>query len=313
MKLLLLSKENVPMAKGEAEAILGDGKLIDNVLLLNTKKKTNRLAYTRMILNLLFEADNNNIGQKIKKFNWNKAVKGSFALSFLENHDQISQSLSRKYGGMIYDLLKSPKVDLDDPKTKILIIESNKKLFIGTLEWENNEGFHERSPDLRPGHQPVTVTPRFARACVNLTGSNSQIYDPFCGVGGFLIEAGLMKLKVIGSDYEEKMLHLCKKNLNHYKIRNYKIFKQDALKIKKRYDYIVTDPPYGKGSKVIGKDLYSNFIKTLNKCLTKRAVVIFPHYIKAQNLLKNNKLKIRAKYPFYIHKSLTREVFVLEK
>lgn len=301
------------MAKGEAEAILGEGKLVDNILLLNTKKKTDRLAYTRMILDLLFEANNKDVEQKIKRFDWNKAVKGSFALFYLEDHDKISQSLSRKYGGMIYDLLKTPKVDLDDPKTKIVIIQSNKKLFVCTQEWENKESFYQRRPDLRPGQQPVTVTPRFARACVNLTGSKTDIYDPFCGVGGFLIEAGLMKLKVIGSDYEEKMLSLCKKNLNHYKIKNYKLFRQDALKINKKYDYIVTDPPYGKCSKVIGKDLYANFIKVLSKRLTKRAVVIFPHYIKAEKLLKNSKLKIVAKYPFYIHKSLTREVFVLEK
>jgi len=105
MKLFLLSKENVQLAQGEAEALLGRGNLVENLFLVNTKKSINRLAYTRMICNVLFECDKKDIEKKIKKYPWNKIVKGSFALIFLVNNKK-SDSLSRKYGGMIYDSLK---------------------------------------------------------------------------------------------------------------------------------------------------------------------------------------------------------------
>lgn len=313
MKLFLLSKENILLAQAEAETLAGRGKLIDNILFITTKQKIRRLAYTRMILELLFEASEKTIEAKIKRFNWNKVVKGSFALVYLIDGKEHSHSVSRKYGGMVYNQLKKPHVDLEHPKTKIIVLEKKGRLFIGIEEWENKEEFYHRRPSARPGQQPVTVLPKFARACVNLTGSTTSIYDPFCGVGGFLIEAGLLGLKAIGSDISRKMIYLSKKNLEHYKIKNYKLFRQDALEIDKNYDYIVTDPPYGRGSRVVGSNLYEEFIQTLEKTLKKRAVIIFPDYMHAEKLLKKSKLKIKGKYSVYIHKTLTREIFVLER
>ena len=128
MKLFLLSKENVHLAKAEVEALVGKGTLFENVLLVETSKKTDRLAYTRFILNLIFEAKNNEIEQKLKKTNWNKIVKGTFALNFLVDSEK-SQTLSRKYGGLIYDLLKTPKVDLENPKTNIFAVQVKNKTY----------------------------------------------------------------------------------------------------------------------------------------------------------------------------------------
>src|SRR3989344_7297814 len=146
MKLLFLSKENLSLARAEAESILGRGKLKNNLLFINTDKKTRRLSYTRMILNVLFEANNKNINEKIKKFDWKNAVKGSFALFFLDDFDKVSQSMSRKYGGMVYDRLKNPYVDLDKPETKIIAIKTDNKYYFGAEEWSNEEKFFERRP-----------------------------------------------------------------------------------------------------------------------------------------------------------------------
>jgi tRNA (guanine10-N2)-dimethyltransferase len=312
MKLLLLSKENIPLAKAEAEALLGKGKLFENILLINTKETTNRLAYAKLILNLIFEAKDSNIEQKIKATNWNGLIKDSFAFEFIEEKT-TSQSLSRHYGGIIYDILKHPKVNLGNPTTKITALKMKNKIFVGIEEWRNNEKFFERRPSVRPGQQPITLSPKLARACINLTGSTTSIHDPFCGVGGFLIEAGLMKLKISGSDISNKMLNLCKENLKHYKIDKFKLFKEDALKIKKKYDYIVTDPPYGKGSRIVGRDLHLKFIKNLGKIFKKSAVIIFPSFIDAKKLVEENKLKVKGIYSVYIHKSLTRNIYLLEK
>lgn len=316
MKLFLLSKENVKLAKAEAEALTNKGKLIDNALLINTKKKITRLAYTNYIADILFEAESKNIEEKIRKFNWNKLIKGSFAALTIENNRE-SQSLSKFYGGIIYDRLKKPKVDLEKPNIRILIIKTNtkqnSKYFVCKQEWENNEKFALRSPKERPANLPITMLPKITRACVNLTGSETTLYDPFCGTGGFLIEAGLMKLTPIGSDIGKDMILRSKKNLNFYKIKNFKLFVQDAFKINKKYDYIATDFPYGRNTREVEKNFYKKFIKILEKILKKRAVIIFPSFFDAEKLLKKSNLKIKGHYSYYLHKSLSREIYVLER
>ncbi len=311
MKLLLLSKENIQLAKSEAEALLGKGSLVDNVFLVDTKQKTDRLAYTKFICGVLFEANDINIEGKIKKFSWNKHVKGSFALTFIEKGEK-STTLSRKYGGMVYDLLKNPKVDLENPKTSFVFVKIKNKIYACLLEYENKEDFNARKSQNRPENMPISLNPKLAGACVNLTGSLSSVYDPFCGAGGFLIEAGLMKLKIIGSDVSEKMVKATNNNLKFFKIKNFKVFKQDALEINKKYDYIVSDFPYGKSTKIVGNDLYSRFILNLRKILRKRAVLMMSCAFNADSALKKSRLKVKAHFSFYIHKSLTKEIYVLE-
>ncbi len=311
MKLFFLSKENIPLAEAEVAALIGTGKVDENVLLVNTKKTTDRLAYTRLIGSLLFEVIHKDIEKKIKSFNWNKLIKESFAVTVFEKKE-ASHSLGRKFGGMIYDLLKHPRVDLDSPGTKIVIVKTKKKFYLFVPEWENSEKFSSRKPHLRPETKPFSMNPKLARVCVNLTGATKSVYDPFCGLGGFLIEAGLMGLQAIGSDLDREYVRLCAKNLQHYNITRYSLFHQDATVIKKKYDYIVTDLPYGKNTKNIGKDLYAKFIKNLEKILKKRAVVIFPSFFNAKKLLMKSKLKIKGHYTNYVHGSLSREIYVLE-
>ena len=158
--------------------------------------------------------------------------------------------------------------------------------------------------------------------------------DPFCGAGGILIEAGLIGLTPIGCDLYKIMLKKAKTNLDYYKINNYKLINQDALKIKQRYNYIVTDIPYGlntsiwikkgkKNKKISLKqtnqkqriknleEFYLKFLKNLKKILKKKAVVIFPNYVNYKKLIKKANLKVDKEFSQFIHKSLTRKILVL--
>ncbi|HME86939.1 MAG TPA: THUMP domain-containing protein, partial [Candidatus Nanoarchaeia archaeon] len=153
MKLLLLTKDNIPFARGEAETLLGNGTLDENILLIDTKKTTDRLACTRVIAEVLFEATEKNIEQKMKAFNWNKIVKKTFAVTFRDD-EQMSQSLSKHYGGIIYDLLKNPKVKLDNPGANIFIFRTKKKLYVTKFEWENTENFLIRNQKTWPAQRP---------------------------------------------------------------------------------------------------------------------------------------------------------------
>jgi len=59
---------------------------------------------------------------------------------------------------------------------------------------ELKSGFGKRKPHMRPGFHPSSLNPKLARAFVNLTGiRKGTIVDMFCGTGGILIEAGLIR------------------------------------------------------------------------------------------------------------------------
>ena len=202
------------------------------------------------------------------------------------------------------------------------------------MVFENNEDFESRRSHLRPFSSPSSLHPKLARALINITGikQNEILLDPFCGTGGFLIEAGLMDIKTIGYDINKLMIKGCIKNLKHYKIKNYKIKNQNALNLKDKFDYIVTDLPYGLNSNVLlrysknwkkhrlnlkiqKKDFYKKleqfylkFLKNLRKKLKKKAVIIFPNYVNYKNLLKKSKFKIEKEFSSYVHRSLTRKI-----
>ena len=133
------------------------------------------------------------------------------------------------------------------------------------------------------------------------------------------MEAGLMGLKPIGYDIDQVMLNRARINLEYFGVKGFKLIKKDALKLNKRIDYLVSDLPYGKNTKQKElKELYGGFISSLRNILGKRAVVVFPFFNKKRNinydgLIKKNKLKIINKFEHYLHKSLSRKIFVIEK
>ena len=71
------------------------------------------------------------------------------------------------------------------------------------------------------------------------------------------------------------MLHIfgCRKSrriFQHFKIKNYKLMKADARKIKLKCNAIATDPPYGKASSLKKQGmskLYTDFLSNAHKIL----------------------------------------------
>lgn len=172
--------------------------------------------------------------------------------------------------------------------------------------------FSKRRPHLRPGYHPSSLQPKLARAFVNLTGiRKGTLVDCFCGTAGILLEAGLIGINTIGYDIEQDMLDKAEANFKHYKIKNYKLFLKDATTIKRKYNYIVADLPYGHATKNIDKDLYLNFLKNLKKILLKKAVIGFPDFAPYKKLIKQAKLKIEKEFTIYLHKKLSKKIIVI--
>jgi len=313
MKLIfVLSKHNLELSKAEVLSIFpGKHKLIDNLLFLDTRKTyAGRLAYTKAIYQYLFTCNKKTLERVIRKFDWNKYYEHSFAIrSFGKDHIKDTE-----IADLVWDYLDKPLVNLVSPKTQFHFFFTKDKIYCGVLLNPMDESFEDRKAHLRPMLHPTSLHPRLARCLVNLTGAiqPATILDPFCGTGGILIEAGLMDFKVIGYDIDDLMIKRADKNLKHFKVK-YDLRKKDATKIKIRYNYIVTDLPYARSTRKVDLEkLYSDFLKNLKKILKKRAVICFPSFINHKKFIKSAKLKLVVEYSYYLHKSLSKTICVIE-
>ncbi len=314
MKLMLvLSKQNILMSKQEATNLieLKKPKLDENILIGDTEfsELFPRLAYTKTVLQYLFDCKTSELAKCMKSFDWNSVYEKNFCLRIFGS-DEYKEA---KLAGHIWNSVKNPKVNLDNPKTQFELHFTGKRVYCGKLLWENTEKFEDRRAHLRPELMPTSLHPRLARALVNLTGAKGSetIIDPFCGTGGILMEAGLMRLNAAGSDINPIIVRKCLLNLKHYKLK-IAVTEQDALKAKGKYDYFATDLPYGKNTGRMNLEkLYSAFLKKLKKTMKKRAVVVFPGNVKYKPLIRAAKLKIESEFSHYIHKSMTKKIVVL--
>ena len=186
-----------------------------------------------------------------------------------------------------------------------------KRVEIPLDKWENIS--------LRPGFKPVSLKPKLARTLVNITGAKGKdkIIDPFCGTGGILIEAGKIGLKSVGYDIDPMMIKFTKANLKHYNLSEgkkgqfVKLERRNSLELNKKYNFIVTDLPYGKNTKQKNYDkIIQDFINLLPNILRKKAVVVIPNNVKIKI---PEKIKLEKEFIHYIHKSMSKRILVFIK
>lgn len=345
--VLLLSKEDLKLAKGEVLSLfnLKKGKLLGNLLFLDLDniEKADRLAYTRKVYQFLFESRKEELKDKVKEFDWESIYRKDFAVR-IHNVDDVKVGVDgvkvwttlkeKDLASIIWRGLSKPKVNLKNSKTLIEFFILKDRVYAAKLLSELKPCFDSRKAHKRPKLHPTALNPKLARALINLAGAEKEIMDPFCGSGGILLEAALIGIKPIGSDLYKYMIARAKINLDYFKIKGYKLIVQDALKINQKYDYIITDVPYGlntsiwikkggKNQKISLKqnnqkeriknleEFYLSFLKNLKKILGRKAVVIFPNYVDYRELVKKANLRIEKEFSQFIHRSLTRKILVL--
>ncbi len=353
--IFVLSGDYLDLAKEEVISLFDAKKfkVTGNLLIADIKCDENeikitsqRLALTKSIYRLLFECKSDELIHSMKKFEWKFVYKGSFCIRISnpkinEKNKKIKNhkiSFTEKYlAKYVWDSVSNPKVDLENPKTRIEFFIAGSKVYCGLGIKVMKNKFESRKAHLRPFTHPSSLHPKLSRALVNISGINNEdiLLDPFCGTGGFLIEAGLMGIKIIGCDISKSMAKGCKENLQHFNIRNFKIINKNALQINQKLDYVVTDLPYGLNSNVYlrynKKSIYKNsnkinlklkqknqirnieifylrFLKKLKSVLRKKAVIIFPNFVDYRKLIKNSKFIIEKEFSIPVHRSLTRKI-----
>jgi|SaaInlStandDraft_6_1057023.scaffolds.fasta_scaffold62578_2 tRNA G10 N-methylase Trm11 len=188
------------------------------------------------------------------------------------------------------------------------------------------------------------LPPKVARIMVNLAlgkdyKKDQVLLDPFCGSGNILMEAGMLKIKLIGVDINEEQLEGTRKNLNWLEIKSFNLFKLDATQLSKhlktKIDYIVTEPFMGKPNlrpdriKYVAKGLHKLYLGVLKNWLHilnpgGTVCMVFPVFqdekktyhlsdvIDDKSLVGYN-IKTRGLIYSRPHSKLKREIVVLKK
>ncbi|MGM5487956.1 MAG: TRM11 family SAM-dependent methyltransferase [Nanobdellota archaeon] len=295
--ILVLSKQDVHLARSEAEALLGPGELFDNLLMVpGTTPRP--LAYTREFHQLLFACSPTALSDELTHYPWHQTIQGTYKVVG-----------PRPCAGIIWHQLTNPKVDLTVPDTEIHIMGTD-PVFVTRLMKRNTEDFEARKPQFRPESLPISLHPKLARCMVNLTGCrHGTIFDPCCGTGGILIEAGLSNRRISGSDIDQTMLQRCSANLRHYGL-SANLKRKDIRTINRKYRYIVSDLPYARNTKKIElEQFYKQVAKTLERILLKKAVIAIPHHI---SFHISNALRIESSHIYYLHKTLSKKILLIQ-
>ncbi len=247
-----------------------------------------------------------------------KSVKCKFSVSsFIEGPSKKKENL-KKLGMKIKNWLIEEGVrarfvsSMKDQQTSTVLLEKNHVIEDGfeinllqinakqywgfTLALQDFEGFAKRDFGRpRPNKLKGMLPPKLARIMVNLAMQKpeSTIYDPFCGSGGILQEALLLKYAALGSDIDPISIDETKENLEWLK----KTFNthspvdiqlNDATKglLGVKFDAIVTEPYLGP---VLTRELtedgyqkaisdvlpvYKSFLDNLSKTKFDKKVII---------------------------------------
>jgi tRNA (guanine10-N2)-dimethyltransferase len=132
----------------------------------------------------------------------------------------------------------------------------------------------DRTPSKRPFIHPSSLQPKLAGCMVNLTRiREGEIFlDPFCGVGGILIEAGRIGCRPVGIDISPWMVEASRENTEHYGLRGDVLMGDARNPPILSFGGVATDPPYGKTTKTLGdtpEEIYADFMGTFHDLLGK--------------------------------------------
>ena len=282
---------------------------------------TKRLAYTYSISEFLFSSSLDK--EEIYSISRQHPCKnpGSIAVryrnrSLHQDSQQIIHILASVY-------TKKRTVNLTSPDVEIQAIITDDMLYVGRLIYViNRKQYDKRKVQFRPFFSPISLHPRIARGLVNLSyvKQNDIVLDPFCGTGGFLIEAGLMGCKLYGSDIQQEMIEGTIKNLESYSIKNYNIFRSDIGDIQQYIDEpinaIVTDAPYGKSTTTNKESIYSLYLRTfesISSILQKDGYLVIGLPDLIYRSLYEDYFQLSSIIKIPVHRSLTRYFLIGKK
>jgi tRNA (guanine10-N2)-dimethyltransferase len=230
--------------------------------------------------------------------------------------------LERDIGKTILERNRRARVDLTRPDVTFLCIVYKKGLLFGRVTHSRTPGvIASRRPRKRPVFHPSTMPPKLARCLVNLSRPTEKatVLDPFCGVGGILLEGAVAGCRAVGGDADLRMIKGAKMNLRYFGVEPSGLVIHDATRLPFRsVESIVTDPPYGREASTRGRelrDLLREFLPEASRVLPRGGFLCIcsPSHLRLRRIAEKQGFKITESHLVYVHRSLTRRVLVLRK
>ena len=336
--LLLLSGEHPSLPYSEVHAILASESVkfmelerCDQVLVLEGDEQVGRHLEKRaayvMEGGVLILRSKPSLGELLQaciRADWSFLKGRSFGVRVSrvkEYHRGIQSSeVERLVGGSIKDLTDS-RVDLESPDLWVRGVITDGGILLYRLDFETDRrAFARRRPKTRPFFHPGVLEPKIARVFVNLSRvrEGEVFLDPFCGTGGFLIEAALLGLRTFGVDLDRRMVVGAAKNLRYYGL-DAELILGDARDLPFReVDGIATDPPYGRGTSTKGesiKEILTDFMREAHRVIKERGFMCIaaPQEIAIHEIAINAGFRVHEVHNMRVHKSLTRSIVVVER
>ena len=192
---------------------------------------------------------------------------------------------------------------------------------VSTAAAERDAGFGSRAPTDRPFFQPGSMAPVDARAYVNLAAGptlpDATVLDPMCGTGGFLLEAGLIGARPVGSDAQWKMARGTAENLaDVVPDTRWDVVRGDATALPFADDVadaVVFDAPYGRQSKIAGHELEALVGGALVEAARLAPSCVLVGDRSYEEAARDAGWTVDSRFERRVHGSLTRHVHVLRR
>jgi len=231
---------------------------------------------------------------------------------FIRYNDLVREIVSRNV-----ELCRKPKAPILDVVISEGIIAAGLRYFRRDLSL-----LRGRDPQRRPVYKPGTLTPIFSRLFVNLSRvsrrSGEKFLDPFCGVGGFLLEACAMKIGYVGSDMDYESVRGASINLKYYGCVNNVIVANACDLPYVEVTGIGTDPPYGRLSRARWlklEELMECFLYSASEVLPPGRFLVFAQRsdINLEDAIREAGFRLVEKHLNWVHGALTRNIYVVMK
>ena len=325
--LFELGGENTNVARYEVETVLEcegyNPREIFNqqsAVTFNLSKSLNentitRLGMTKRISKVIHSSNNKDINELINQIKEIDIGNKTFAIRMISKKMGNEKKIAVKLGSKISS---ENEIDLENPQVKLLVF-IGKKIIIALNNNEIRTSYKDCLKNhvrYRPYFSPISIHPRIARAMINMSKckKGDTIIDPFCGTGGILIEGGHVKLNLIGLDILERMVENTNGNLKHFGLEG-EIKQGDVGRITEfEFDAIVCDPPYGISTTTAGEEISGLMRRTMNvfsKSIKKGKRIVMA--VSDPNIISTESFTVVKTFEWYVHKSLTRNLLVLEK
>ena len=320
MKLLFeLSGENATLPFAEIECIgtVNDKRLQVAVAECPDPDSSLRLAMTQVVLEYLGECDPDPASFRSLLQDLALTPDRPFAGRAKKVHggsQERNPASQREFERLIGTMIDGP-VSLINPEIEYRAILSEDRCYFGKVLYRIDRGAYDhRNPGKRDFFHPGVMMPRMARTLVNIACARAgeTLLDPFCGTGGILIEAELLGMYAMGSDFDPFMIAGSRLNA-----KDSDLLTADATCLPfpdHSIDTIVTDFPYGQSVCILKADtmdrLYSDALSEIRRVLRpgRRAVVVTHRDI---STIAAQHMTVLQQHSQRVHKSLTRKVLVL--